>query len=37
MLAGTMTSPRAFEAILIVSVVFRTLLVCLFVTWHPIY
>jgi hypothetical protein len=37
MLAGTMTSSRALEAVLIVSVVFRTLLVCLFVTWHPIY
>lgn len=37
MLVGTMTSARAYEAILIVSVVFRTLLVCLFVTWHPIY
>lgn len=37
MLAGSMTSERTHEAIVMVSLVFRTLLVCLFVTWHPIY
>jgi len=37
MLAGSMTTQRAHEAIVIVSLVFRTLLICFFVTWHPIY
>jgi len=37
MLVGSMASHRVFEAIVIVSVIFRTLIVCLFVTWHPIY
>lgn len=37
MLAGSMTTQRAHEAIVIVSLVFRTLLICFFVTWNPIY
>ncbi len=37
MLAGSMATARVHEAIVIVSLVFRTLLVVLFVTWHPIY
>jgi len=37
MLAASMTTQRAHEAIVIVSLVFRTLLICFFVTWHPIY
>lgn len=37
MLIGSMTTQRAHEAIVIVSLVFRTLLICFFVTWHPIY
>jgi hypothetical protein len=37
MLAGSMMPPRVYEGIVIVSVVFRTLLVSLFVTWHPVY
>jgi len=37
MLVGSMTTQRAHEAIVIVSLVFRTLLICFFVTWHPIY
>ena len=37
MLLGSMTTQRAHEAIVIVSLVFRTLLICFFVTWHPIY
>ncbi|CAN5559771.1 hypothetical protein BH23ACI1_BH23ACI1_17910 [soil metagenome] len=37
MLVGSMTSQRMHEAILIISLAFQTLLVCLFVTWHPIY
>jgi hypothetical protein len=37
MLVGSMTTQRAHEAIVILSLVFRTLLICFFVTWHPIY
>ncbi|MBI2189777.1 MAG: hypothetical protein HYU37_22075 [Acidobacteria bacterium] len=37
MLVGSMTTQRAHEGIVIVSLVFRTLLICFFVTWHPIY
>ncbi len=37
MLVGSTAPARAYEAIVIGSLVFRTLLVCLFVTWHPIY
>lgn len=37
MLVGSMTSQRMHEAILIVSLAFQTLLICLLVTWHPIY
>lgn len=37
MLLATVTTQRAHEAIVIVSLVFRTLLICFFVTWHPIY
>jgi hypothetical protein len=37
MLVGSFASPRAFEAIVIVCIVFRTLLGCFFVTWQPIF
>jgi hypothetical protein len=37
LLAGSVTTPRTHEIVVIVSLVFRTLLVCLFVTWQPIY
>ncbi|MBI3048835.1 MAG: hypothetical protein HYY76_11070 [Acidobacteria bacterium] len=37
MLVASITTQRAHEAIVIVSLVFRTLLICFFVTWHPIY
>lgn len=37
MLVGSLTSERSHEAVVIVSLVFQMLLVCLFVTWHPIY
>jgi hypothetical protein len=37
MLIASTAPHRVFEAIVIVSVIFRTLIVCLFVTWHPIY
>lgn len=37
MLVGSMTSQRAHEAIVIVSLVFGMLLVSFFVTWQPIY
>jgi hypothetical protein len=37
MLLGGLVSPRALEAIVIVSIVFRTLLGCFFVTWQPIF
>ena len=37
MLVGSMASPRALEAIVIVCIVFRTLLGCFFVTWQPIF
>jgi hypothetical protein len=37
MLLASVTTQRAHEAIVIVSLVFRTLLICFFVTWHPIY
>lgn len=37
MLVGSMTTQRAHEALVIVSLVFRTLLICFFVTWQPIY
>lgn len=36
-LIGSATPPRACEAIIMMSLVFRTLLVSLFVTWQPIY
>jgi hypothetical protein len=37
MLVGSLASPRALEAIIIVCIVFRTLLGCFFVTWQPIF
>jgi hypothetical protein len=37
MLVGSLTTARIHEALLMVSLIFRTLLVCLFVTWQPIY
>jgi hypothetical protein len=37
MLVGRSASPRAFEAIIIICIVFRTLLGCFFVTWQPIF
>ena len=37
MLVGSVASPRALEAIVIVCMVFRTLLSCFFVTWQPIF
>jgi len=37
MLIGSVVSLRVHEAIVVVSLVFRTLLVCFFVTWQPIY
>lgn len=37
MLVGTLTTPRLHEAIVMVALVFRTLLVCFFVTREPIY
>jgi hypothetical protein len=37
MLVGSVVSPRALEAIVIVCMVFRTLLTCFFVTWQPIF
>jgi mannosyltransferase PIG-V len=37
MVGASMTTARVHEAIVMVSLVFRTLLVCLFVTWQPIY
>ncbi|MBI4888613.1 MAG: hypothetical protein HY824_16065 [Acidobacteria bacterium] len=37
MLVGSMTTARAHEATLMVSLVFRTLFVIFFVTWQPIY
>jgi hypothetical protein len=37
MLLASVTTQRAHEAIIIMSLVFRTLLICFFVTWHPIY
>lgn len=37
MLAGCITSARTHEAVVMASLVFRTLLICLFVTGHPVY
>jgi hypothetical protein len=37
MLVAARTTQRTHEALLAVSLVFRTLLVCFFVTWQPIY
>lgn len=37
MLVASATSDRSHEAVVIVSLVFRTLLICLLVTWQPIY
>lgn len=37
MLVASVTTQRMHEAIVMVSLVFRTLLVVFFVTWHPIY
>jgi hypothetical protein len=37
MVAATITSARVHEAAVMMSLVFRTLLVCFFVTWQPIY
>jgi mannosyltransferase PIG-V len=34
---GSMTTTRAHEALVMVSLVFRTLMLCFFVTWQPIY
>ena len=34
---GSMTTTRAHEALVMISLVFRTLLLCFFVTWQPIY
>lgn len=37
MLVAAKTTPATHEALVAVSLVFRTLLVCFFVTWQPIY
>lgn len=37
MVVGSMTTPRAHEALVMVSLAFRTLLLSFFVTWQPIY
>jgi hypothetical protein len=36
MLAGTVGSPRVFEAVLLVSAMFRTLFVTLLIAWYPL-
>jgi hypothetical protein len=37
MVAGSATTPRAHEVLVMVALVFRTLLLSFFVTWQPIY
>ena len=37
LLAASVTAARTHEALVMTSLVFRTLLVCFFVTWQPIY
>jgi hypothetical protein len=37
MAVAARTTPAAHEAVIVVSLVFRTLLLCFFVTWQPIY
>lgn len=34
---GSLTTPRVQEALVMICLVFRTLLLCFFVTWQPIY
>lgn len=37
MVVGSLATPRVQEALVVMSLVFRTLLLCFFVTWQPIY